>query len=402
MAGARAVPALKRPRPDAENRAMLALVFAVLAGSSAPSSPRPAPSEAAVTLNRVIRRYQTATSYWIRADVTRWDGQEGENPPRETYVVAAAPGGRFRDQGPEETRVCDGSTLHHYVRELGQYSREAAPATQDERALQPLLLSQGFLSLGEILAAHHPRLLRRDSLRVEEENRPVVAMKVTGSLGEAITFWVDARRGVVVRDSVYVDLTGALGTLLPQNRRSAVRVVHDYTTLALGSPVPDSVFAFSPPSAATPVAALDFTAPGQGLEGLPAPDFTLPDLEGRTWTLSALRGRVVLLHFRLLEAALYGGDTDLRLLQDVEKRGLPSGVQALCAWVTVNPEVARDEGRRYGLVHPMLLDELGTVAQAYHAMVGCFVVIGPDGRVRKWLVQPSEPELQRMVAEAAR
>jgi cytochrome oxidase Cu insertion factor (SCO1/SenC/PrrC family) len=56
------------------------------------------------------------------------------------------------------------------------------------------------------------------------------------------------------------------------------------------SPTPDSPVAQqdAPPTPDLPVAPI---------AGARAPDFTLSDLNGEVWTLSALRGKVVLLNF---------------------------------------------------------------------------------------------------------
>ena len=380
---------------------MLALALSAALAATSPAPAKAAGSAPPTLLQRVVRRYQSASQYWIESDVTRWD-QPGADPSREVYEVAAASGGRFRDLGPEWIRVSDGTTAFHFVPPIGQYTRKPPTPGTPGWLLEPLFMSKGFLSLAQILNAKEARLVRRDSIQVDGARRAVAVLRITGSLGENITFWVDPRSAAVLRDSVSLDLTGALGQILPPSQRSTVRVLHQYTERALAGPVPDSVFTFRPPVGASAVASLDYTAPGRSLEGAPAPDFTLPDLDGHLWTLSAFRGRMVLLHFRMLDATIFKGDSNLEVLQQVGGPRGPSGIQTLCAWVTVNPDVVRDEATRNGIADPKLLDETGTVAAAYHAMAGCFVLIGPEGRVRKWLVDPSAQDLAHMVEDAER
>ena len=365
------------------------LGIAMIAAAPASAPPRSASSSPAALFQRTARRYETVARYWIRADVTK--GSEGV----QTYVVATAPGGRFRDESPHWLRVSDGRTLHESVRSLGQ--RTSGPAPKRTLTLEAMMTSPGFTGLTQIRVVKSPPFLRRQSVVADGGLRDVVVMRATGSTGEAFTYWIDADRALVVRSEMRMDLPATAGAALPPGLSSSVTVVADNSTLAFDSPVPDSLFTpYARSRADRPVPKLDYTAPGRALEGAAAPDFSLPDLTGKPWTLSAQRGQVLVLHFRALDGAVFRGG-DLELLQAVAGTG---GVQPVVIGVVMNRDFIRDDMRHADLTCPALLDESGSVAAAYHALPGAFVVIGRDGRVAKSLVAPGRQELSAAIADA--
>ncbi len=114
--------------------------------------------------------------------------------------------------------------------------------------------------------------------------------------------------------------------------------------------------------------------------GVPAPEFTLPDQDGAPVTLSAYRGRNVVLVF------YPGDDTPVCRKQLCEFRDARPANAALLG---INPQSAASHARfrrRYTLPFPLLVDRGGRVAALYHAG-GLLVrrtvyLIGPDGRIR--------------------
>jgi len=118
--------------------------------------------------------------------------------------------------------------------------------------------------------------------------------------------------------------------------------------------------------------------------GADAPDFRLSDDSGRTVTLSALRGRNVVLVF-------YPGDDtpgctkQLCQLRDNWSVAAAKDVEVF----GVNPQNARhhaDFRRKFNFPFPLLVDERQKVAEAYHAN-GLIVkrtvyLIGRDGKIR--------------------
>ncbi|HEX2241424.1 MAG TPA: peroxiredoxin [Actinomycetota bacterium] len=97
--------------------------------------------------------------------------------------------------------------------------------------------------------------------------------------------------------------------------------------------------------------------------GMKAPDFELPDATGKTWRLSDLRGKKVILYFYPADDT--PGCTreacDFRDNHaDLQKKGYvvlgvsPQGVESKQAFT-----------KKYGLNFPLLADEGGKVADAY-------------------------------------
>ena len=110
----------------------------------------------------------------------------------------------------------------------------------------------------------------------------------------------------------------------------------------------------------------------------PAPEFTLPDLDGRIHMLSDYRGRIVIVNFWSAEcphserfdaditACLTGWDPDVILLSVASNANEPEGMLAAAARQRGIPVVLRDAGQtvagRYGAQttpHAFLIDRQG-------------------------------------------
>jgi peroxiredoxin Q/BCP len=118
--------------------------------------------------------------------------------------------------------------------------------------------------------------------------------------------------------------------------------------------------------------------------GSAAPDFTLPDDEGHSVTLSKLRGKNVVLVF-------YPGDDtpgctkQLCQFRDDWEEARRRGVEVF----GVNPQSAQKHQKFRGKFHfpfPLLVDQGQKVAERYNAN-GLIVkrtvyLIGPDGKIR--------------------
>jgi len=129
--------------------------------------------------------------------------------------------------------------------------------------------------------------------------------------------------------------------------------------------------------------------------GTPAPDFSLPDDSGRTVTLSALRGKNVVLVF-------YPGDDtpgctkQLCQFRDSWESARERGVELF----GVNPQSADKHTRFRGKFHfpfPLLVDKGKQVAKLYRAdgliVKRTVYLVGPDGVIRfarRGMPPPSE------------
>ena len=120
--------------------------------------------------------------------------------------------------------------------------------------------------------------------------------------------------------------------------------------------------------------ALLLAAPALAAEvGKPAPDFALPDLDGRTVRLSDHRGKMVVLEWFNPGCPFVAASHTRGSLVDAAARHRGEGV----VWIAVNSaapgkqgygaEVNRAAARDWKMDHPVLLDESGEVGRAYGA-----------------------------------
>ena len=134
-------------------------------------------------------------------------------------------------------------------------------------------------------------------------------------------------------------------------------------------------------AAVTPAAASEHAEVGK-----PAPDFALKDLDGNDVRLSSFKGKTVVLEWfnpgcPFVKAAHTKGS-----LRDTARREVKAGV----VWLAVNSGAPGKQGvgvaanregaKTFGLEHPILLDEAGTVGKTYGATnTPHIMVIDPKG-----------------------
>jgi len=137
------------------------------------------------------------------------------------------------------------------------------------------------------------------------------------------------------------------------------------------------------------------------LPGTAAPDFSLPDQQGKTVSLSALRGRNVALIF------YPGDDTSVCRRQLCEFRDRWGRAQETNTTVLgINPQNAQSHARfitKSRLPFPLLIDKRQQIAALYHAK-GLIVrrtvyLIGPDGVIR--FGQRGMPDVDQVLSHAA-
>jgi peroxiredoxin len=107
--------------------------------------------------------------------------------------------------------------------------------------------------------------------------------------------------------------------------------------------------------------------------GQPAPDFTLPDLDGRSVHLADFKGKVVVLEWFNPGCPFVRKSHTKGSLVGTARRYEDQGV----VWLAINSAAPGKEGygaartaegkRTYGMDHPVLLDESGDVGHAYGA-----------------------------------
>ena len=143
-----------------------------------------------------------------------------------------------------------------------------------------------------------------------------------------------------------------------------------------GPPLPAESKASPPPSSNTEPAKVA-TSPGtvtlSAEIGKPAPDFTLPDLDGQSTTLSAFLGKTVVLEWFNPGCPFVNNSHTQGQLKELAKKEMARGV----VWLAVNSAAPGKQGHgveanragkeKFALTHPILLDESGKVGHAYGA-----------------------------------
>ena len=107
--------------------------------------------------------------------------------------------------------------------------------------------------------------------------------------------------------------------------------------------------------------------------GAPAPDFTLPDLDGKSVSLSQYRGKVVVLEWFNPGCPFVRASHTVGSLKGLASKHAEGGV----VWLAINSggpgkqgagvEANRQALTQFGMQHPVLIDESGSVGQLYGA-----------------------------------
>jgi peroxiredoxin len=144
-------------------------------------------------------------------------------------------------------------------------------------------------------------------------------------------------------------------------------------------PAPETVPAAAP--AATPSAE-------PATAGTPAPDFTLPDLDGKPVSLASFRGKTVVLEWFNPGCPFVRYSHGEGPLKDLAKKHTASGV----VWLAINSgspgkqgagaEVNKKASQEWSMAHPVLIDETGATGKAYDAKTTPHMyVIDPKGQL---------------------
>ncbi len=136
--------------------------------------------------------------------------------------------------------------------------------------------------------------------------------------------------------------------------------------------------------------------------GKPAPDFALPDLDGKVHRLSDLRGKVVVLEWFNPGCPYVVASHTKGSLVDAAARAGKDGV----VWLAVNSAARGKQGygvsenraaaKAWSMAHPILLDESGATGKAYGATnTPHLFVVAKDGTLVYAGAVDNSPDAER-------
>lgn len=280
--------------------ACLVFLSAAAARAAYPASPNPA-----AILRKVSFIYSNLQNYHIEAVLHNHFVQPfSSQSVRSVISLDAAAGGRIRlalsGDGPNVLIVSDGKALWQYAPKENEYTQRVAVFLPSAPDLQVKRIAPGGL-LGHMedllidrfaklqLSAKVASFAGTAKVKIHGKKIPCyrIALRSTDAKDE---FWIDQSNFLVMREVIVRSMENGLkGSYATADLR--ITAIRTHTTPSPG------LFNFKPPAGARRVAALDVPGMRDDFVGSSAGDFTLPDLHGKQISLSAFRGKTVLLDF---------------------------------------------------------------------------------------------------------
>ena len=289
--------------------ACLAALFPASPAQSAPPAP------GLELLQRTARHYADAASYRIEAvQETEFTAANGlaRQWDKSLFTVAEASGGRrFLEAQTRYGRTLeasDGKTVWNYRADEHRFTANPVPAPGASRKASPIgIADEGLMNARNLKALAEPyksaALLGDQTLTLD--GQPVLChvvrvlptdfKRLSGSQPEA-TFWIDARRELLVRKREgWTGFSVGGGSIANHNE-----TITTYTRTQLDAGLDPAQFTFAPGPQTRQIDAFpdpgdEFT--GALLAGDPAPPLEFQSAGGKTVPLASLRGHTVILDF---------------------------------------------------------------------------------------------------------
>ena len=307
----------------------------------------------------------------------------------------------------------DGTTLHLFDIAANQYADakvgdEAADATSTHADVLTILREQNpvlFIALGNdpVDAISLDGAKVSTSPPATEDGRLFDRVGSTAD-GVTRTFWIDRERGTI--DRVAYDFAEQLTARgAAQVKRASVTVRYAKTEFG-GAQAESATFSFNPPADATPIVRAGqggqqggemLTGEPSALEGKPAADFELKDVDGKTVKLSDVKGSVVVLDFWATWCPPCRAG--LPHLAAASEKYKDKGVKVYA----INQQEERETVTKFiaeqKLTLVTLLDTDGEVGRKYGVSgIPQTVVIGRDGKILKVFVGFDESDTNALPA----
>lgn len=352
-------------------------------------------------LEAVSDAYEGLTRYHLVTQATATH-DDGEHDPQETetrMTFAYGDGGKMRAEvdGADGSviLVSDGETLWQYLPDSGQYTRQAASELPEGAAESVVLgFTEQYMRLTDAVESAH--VVDGQAIRLGERDIDTVVMELMYKEGETPPelegvvkrVWIDRATHMVAREQFTMHY--------PTSDGGSVRSdsVLQLMRADFGADVDDALFTFTPPEGATEIDLAAAQEPSRpDLTGSEAPDFTLKDGDGNDVTLSALRGKVVLLDFW----ATWCGPCRM-VMPTLQKLHEEYADRGLLVYGVNNEEatLVREFLGENGYTFPTLRDPRSSAFMLYQAQsIPTTVLVGRDGIVVEHLIGAHPEESYR-------
>jgi outer membrane lipoprotein-sorting protein/peroxiredoxin len=287
--------------------------------------------------------------------------------------------------GGGATVVSDGEFTWIYIPQLKQYSKKAALGSP-----QGFIQSFGFDKMPDAAKlAEATRVLRAETVEVDGQRHDCwvletrvdklpLPMPPGAELSNVVmTRWLDKELGMDVRSEMSGKMeAGPMKATMQQEMR-----VH---SIQFDQPLPDSLFAFTPPEGAQQVEEISgFGSKKDDLTGKAAPDFQLISLDNGKLDFAALKGKPILLDFWTTWCAPCR--RDMPALEKIAKQ-YPGLVV-----IGVNGGEERETVERFlkaePVSYPIAMGDRSYILPAYQVSAfPTYVAIGTDGNIAGYQV----------------
>ena len=300
--------------------------------------------------------------------------------------------------------VSDGESTWTYRPSTKTYTKIAAAQTPDGMAANLAVLDV----LGFFADTKSAKTIRHESIAVDGEtydcwvltsNVKIPAQAAMGGqLSDGVmTSWIDKKLLFEVQEEIaYSIKVPPTAGAAPVEYRSKIRQVA--RALKVDRPVTATLFAFSPPPDAREQAPQS-AGNRVDLTGKDAPSFRGVSLDGKAYSLDALKGKAVLLDFwaSWCGPCVRSMPTLERLHEEYQAKGLV----ILGIDVGEKRETVEKFLKTKAVPYPVIMGDEAGIPAAYGVNVfPTFVMIGPDGKIVAHQLGLSEAALAGIVSKA--